>query len=378
MALLTEEQSILRDQARAWCQGQAPVTEFRRMRNSGQPLGFDPALFAEMAEMGWTGVIAPEAHGGSEFGYLGLGLILEETGRTLAASPLLSSGLGAASALILAGTEAQKQQYLTQLVTGASVGTLAIDEGPQHAPFDVALEAKRSGDGYRLNGTKAFVMDGMAADLLIVSARTSGSPGQTDGITLFLVPANTPGVSRTRLELVDSRGAADITFSDVELSGDLVLGDVDTGGPLLEKVLDRVRAGLAAEMLGLGLQAFDMTLGYLKTRVQFDQVIGGFQALQHRAARMFQELELSRSCVEAALAAIDADSPQVPELVALAKAFVGETLYLVSNELIQMHGGIGMTDEHDAGLYLKRARVCEAMYGNRAFHRDRFATMSGY
>jgi len=378
MAVLTEEQSMLRDAARTWVQEKSPVSAFRKMRDSGQPLGYDPAAFAEMAEMGWTGVIIPEEYGGSDFGYLSLGLVLEETGRTLTASPLLSTALAAASALILGGSDAQKEVWLPKIASGEAVGTLAIEEGPHHAPEKVALAAAKSGAGYTLNGKKSFVLEGMAASLFVVSARTSGNPGDKQGITLFLVPADAKGVSRHALKLADSRGAANVSFDNVAVGADAVLGEADKGWDLLEKVLDRARAGLAAEMLGSALQAFETTLDYLKTRVQFGQVIGSFQALQHRAAKMFTDLELARSCVEAALAAIDNDSPDVPELVSLAKAKVGDTLHLVSNEMVQMHGGIGMTDAHDAGFYLKRARAAEATFGGQAYHRDRYARINGY
>ena len=378
MAVLTEEQSMLRDAAKTWTQEKSPVSAFRKMRDSGAPLGYDPAVFAEMAEMGWTGVIIPEEYGGSDFGYLSLGLVLEETGRTLTASPLLATGLAAASALILAGTDAQKEAWLPKIAAGETVGTLAIEEGPHHAPEKVALAATKSGAGYSLSGKKTFVLEGMAAGVFIVSARTSGRSGDKDGITLFVVPADAKGVSRKALKLADSRGAAIVSFENVEVGADAVLGEADKGLALLEKVLDRARAGLSAEMLGSAIQAFDTTLDYLKTRVQFGQVIGSFQALQHRAAKMFTDLELARSCVEAALAAIDNDSPDVPELVSLAKAKVGDTLHLVSNEMVQMHGGIGMTDAHDAGFYLKRARAAEATFGGQAYHRDRYARINGY
>jgi len=375
MAVLSEEQSMLRDSARTWVQEKSPVTAFRKMRDSNAPLGYDPAAFAEMAEMGWTGVIIPEAYGGSEFGYLSLGLILEETGRTLTASPLLSSALAAASAIILGGSEVQKSEYLPSIASGELVATLAVDEGAHHAPEKTALSAKKSGSGYSLTGTKTFVLEGMAAGLLVVSARTSGKAGETDGISLFLVKADGKGVSRKALKLADSRGAANVAFDGAE--GQL-LGEEGKGWLLLEKTLDRARAGLAAEMLGAAIQAFETTLDYLKVRVQFGQVIGSFQALQHRAAKMFTDLELSRSCVEAALQAIDDDSADVPELVSLAKAKMGDTLHLVSNEMVQMHGGIGMTDAHDAGLYLKRARAAETTYGGQAYHRDRYARINGY
>ena len=328
--------------------------------------------------MGWTGVIIPEEYGGSDFGYLSLGLVLEETGRTLTASPLLSTALAAASALILGGSAAQKEAWLPKIAAGETVGTLAIEEGPHHAPEKAALAATKSGAGYSLTGKKTFVLEGMAAGVFVVSARTSGKPGDKDGITLFLVAADAKGLSRKALKLADSRGAAVVSFENVEVGADAVLGEEGKGYPLLEKVLDRARAGLAAEMLGSAIQAFDTTLDYLKTRVQFGQVIGSFQALQHRAAKMFTDLELARSCVEAALAAIDNDSPDVPELVSLAKAKVGDTLHLVSNEMVQMHGGIGMTDAHDAGFYLKRARAAEATFGGQAYHRDRYARINGY
>jgi alkylation response protein AidB-like acyl-CoA dehydrogenase len=362
MAVLSEEQSMLRDAAKSWVQEKSPVTAFRKMRDSGAELGYDAAAWNEMAEMGWAGVIIPEEYGGSNFGYLSLGLVLEELGRTLTASPLLSSGLAAASALILGGSDAQKSEWLPKIAEGTAVGALAIDEGPHHNPEKVAASFSNG----KLTGKKTFVLEGMAANLLIVSAKGA------DGVGLYLVKADDAGVKRTRLALADSRGAANIEFNGAAaepLSG---------GAALVDKVLDRARAGVAAEMLGSALQAFETTLDYLKVRVQFGQVIGSFQALQHRAAKMFTDLELSRSAVEAALAAIDADSPDVPELVSLAKAKMGDTFHLVSNEMVQMHGGIGMTDAHDAGFYLKRARAAEAAFGNQAFHRDRYAKIQGY
>jgi alkylation response protein AidB-like acyl-CoA dehydrogenase len=378
MAVLTEEQSMLRDAARTWTREKSPVSAFRKMRDSSAPLGYDPAAFAEMAEMGWTGVIIPEVYGGSDFGYLSLGLILEETGRTLTASPILATALAGASAIILGGTEAQKEAWLPKIASGELVATLAVDEGAHHKPSHIALAAVKSGAGYSLSGTKTFVLEGMAAGLFVVSARTGGGVGDKEGVSLFLVPADAKGVSRKALKLADSRGAAIVTFDGVEVGADALLGAEGQGWDLLESTLDRARAGLAAEMLGSAVQAFETTLDYLKTRVQFGQVIGAFQALQHRAAKMFTDLELSRSCVEAALTAIDNNSPDVAELVSLAKAKVGDTLHLVSNEMVQMHGGIGMTDAHDAGLYLKRARAAEATFGGQAYHRDRYARLQGF
>ena len=378
MAVLNEEQSMLRDAAKSWVQDKSPVTAFRKMRDSGAELGYDTAAWNEMAEMGWAGVVVPEDFGGSQFGYLSIGLILEELGRTLTASPLTASAVGAASALALGGSDAQKNEWLPKIAAGEVVGALAVDEGAHHAPEKVALKAEKSGSGYKLTGAKTYVIEGYGAGLLVVSARTSGAPGDKDGVSLFLVPGDAQGLVKTRLALADSRGAANIKFDGVEVGAEALLGEEGKGWDVLEKTLDRARAAISAEMLGAAVQAFETTLDYLKVRVQFGQVIGSFQALQHRAAKMFTDLELARSAVEAALAAIDAGSPDVPELVSLAKAKMGDTFHLVSNEMVQMHGGIGMTDAHDAGFYLKRARACEATFGSQSYHRDRYAKIQGY
>jgi alkylation response protein AidB-like acyl-CoA dehydrogenase len=376
MAVLTEEQNILRDGARAWTADRSPVSAFRKLRDAG--LHFDPVVYAQMAEMGWTGVILPEAYGGSDFGFLSLGLVLEELGRNLAASPLLSSAVAAASALLLGGTEAQKRAWLPPIAAGEIVAALAVDEGAHHAPQRVALRAERNGQGWTLTGAKSFVPEGNAADLFVVAARTSGNAGEIAGLTLFLVSGDAAGLTRHTLKLADGRDAARLAFEGVIVDEHAVLGTVDEGWAVLEPTLDRARAALAAEMLGAATQAFETTLDYLKTRTQFGQVIGGFQALQHRAAKMFTEIELTRSSVEAALTAIDDAAADIPVLVSLAKARAGDTLHLVTNEMVQMHGGIGMTDAHDAGLYMKRARACEAMLGSAAYHRDRYATLHGY
>ena len=382
MAVLTEEQTMLRDAAKGWTRDSAPVGALRRLRDGGSRQPYDPATWAEMGAMGWAGVIVPEEHDGSGFGYLGLGLILEETGRNLVASPLLSTALVAASALVLGGSDAQKAAWLPKIAAGEAVATLAIDEGSHHAPLNTALAATGSGNGFTLNGVKTFVVDGDAADLLIVAARTSGAAGDSDGVTLFLVSGDAPGVTRTHLALADSRGAAQIVFNGVEVGAAAVLGEVGKGWAILEPVLDRAYAGLAAEMLGTATAAFEITLDYIKTRTQFGQVIGTFQALQHRAAKLFTDLETTRSCVEAALEAADTHSStgagDTRLLASLAKAKASEVLHLASNEMVQMHGGIGMTDEHDSGLYMKRARVAEALFGSASFHRDRYATLSGF
>lgn len=371
MAVLTEEQSLIQGAAKSWVREQSPISAFRAMRDSGNPLGFDERAWKDQVEMGWSGVIIPEAYGGSDLGFVSFGLILEEMGRTLTATPLLASGLAAASAIILGGDEKQKNKWLPKIADGYLVATLAVDETPRHAPEAPATIAVKQGAAYQITGRKVFVMEGPAADLFIVSAQIDGA----GGVSLFSVRADASGVARQNLKLIDSRGFSNVTFEDAH--GEL-LGVPGGGWPVLDATLDRARAGMAAEMLGAAMQAFEITLDYLKVRVQFGRPIGSFQALQHRAADMLTKLELARSAVEAALQAIDADSAEAPELVSLAKTVMGGALQHVTNEMIQMHGGIGMTDEHDAGFFLKRARVCEAVFGNQAYHRDRYARILGY
>lgn len=379
MSELTEEQIMLRDAAQSWVRQRAPVSALRKLRGIGAAVrGFDPATYAEIAEMGWASVIVPEAHGGADFGYASLGLVLEQLGRTLVASPLLSSALAGASALRLGGTAAQQAQWLPRIADGSAIATLAVDEGARHDPAGIGLRAQADGAGWRLTGSKQPVLHGMAADLLIVAARSAGAPGESGGLTLFLVAADADGVERTGLVEIETRGAAAIDFDDVMLGADAVLGEAGKGAALLDAILDRARIGAAAEMLGAAQEAFDTTLDYLRTRVQFGEIIGTFQALQHRVAALYGEIELTRSAVEAALAALDRDGPDVAELASIAKVLAGETLRLVSAEMIQLHGGIGMTDEHDAGHYYKHARVADMSYGSAAYHRERFATLTGH
>lgn len=378
MAALTEEQTLIREQASAWAIKESPVSRFRALRDAGSGDGYEKAIWDAMVEMGWTGILVPEEYGGSDLGFLTFGLVLEQLGRQLTASPLLPSALAGASALLLGGSAELREALLPKIVDGTAIFTLAVDEGAHHRPESLALAARVSNGGFSLTGAKAGVAEGSTATHFVVAARTSGSPGDDEGISLFLVAAENRGVSRTPLKVVDSRDYADIQFDDVRVESDVLLGSLDEGLPLLQQILDRARAGTAAEMLGTASQAFDMTLEYLKTREQFGKVIGSFQGLGHRAAGLFSAMEQTRSCVEAALQAIDASEKNSAELASLAKCKAGQFLYNMTNELIQMHGGIGMTDEFDAGLYLKRARTLEASYGNRAYHRDRYARLLGF
>lgn len=365
MFTLTDEHRMLQDSARDFVRDKLPVAALRDVRDSKNADGFDRALWAEMAAMGWTGIIVPEAHGGAELGYRGLGLVLEETGRTLAPSPLLSTAMIGATALTHGASDALKTKWLPKIADGSAIVALAVDEGAHHAPHKTKLAAEGIGESVTLKGAKSYVADGQVADLLLVVARGK------DGLVLVAVEADAAGVSRKTLKTVDSRGAADISFDGAK---GVTLGDAK----LVERVLDAARIGLAAEMLGTATQAFEITADYLKTRTQFGQLIGSFQTLQHRAGKMLVDLELTRSCVLAALAALEDDRKDVAELASLAKARASDTLHVVSNEMVQMHGGIGMTDAHDSGLYMKRARVAEALYGGAAFHRDRYASLQGF
>jgi alkylation response protein AidB-like acyl-CoA dehydrogenase len=372
--ILTEEQQMLADAAAAWVADRAPIKSLRALRDD-RTRTHDPALYDEMVAMGWTGILAPVEHGGSAFGMTGLGVVLERLGHNLVASPLIGSALGAISALTLGGTDEQKALWLPGLIDGKTIGTVAVDEAGSRDPHRprASVSPDPSG-GWRLNGIKRPVMNGMSANVAIVSAII---PAQEKQTRLFLVPLSGNGIVRRPLCQIDGLDSAVYRFENVRLAPDALLG-VASGPEFLDEILDRVRAGLAAEMLGMARQAFAITIEYLKTRVQFGQPIGGFQALQHRVADLYAELELARSAVEVALSAVDAQDHERAQLVSLAKCLVGKTLRRITNEMIQLHGGIGMTDEHDAGLYLKRARVADVSFGNVAFHHERYAQLTGH
>lgn len=370
MTTTIEEQAILRDMARDWVTTRAPVLRLRQARDRGDRTT-DPALWRELAEMGWTGALVPEAQGGTDLGFAGMGILIEEAGRTLAAVPLLSAALGGVTALRLTGTGPAQAAWLQRIASGEALVVPAIDGRAAEARPE--LIATPAGAGWRLDGTIAFVADGMAADGFVVPAATVDRAGG-EGLGWFVVPA--ADVGRRAIPTVDSRDHALLDFADVAVLPDGLLGHGDPAP--FDALLDRLRIGLAAEMIGTAQAVFDMTIDYLRTREQFGRPIGAFQALQHRAAHMLVSLELSRAAVEAALAAVDAGDADLPALAALAKAGAAETLNLVSNEAIQLHGGIGMTDEHDAGLFLKRARVAEALYGSASALRRRFAALRGF
>ena len=354
MAVLNEEQEMLRDMAREWTKNEHPVGAWRKVRDAGEP--FDADAWGAMAEMGWAGIIIPEAHGGSDFGWLSLGLVVEELGKSLAASPLIASAL-AASAIALGGSEDQKTEYLPRFASGELIGTLAFDESPRHT----GLTASTSVHDGRLTGTKAFVHEASRAGLFVVLAQ--------DGV--YLVEKG-QGMSLSRRAMVDMRDNAEIDFN-----GAPAHKLADGGSDLAQKILDRARVLTAAEMLGMCQAVFDTTLDYLKQRVQFNQVLSSFQALQHRMADLYTELEIARSAVEGGLQAIDSGFG-VTEAAAVAKATANDALHHISREGVQLHGGIGMTDEYDVGFFLKRARVLEAAWGSSSHLRDAYAEMKAY
>ena len=376
--ILNEEQQSLKDIAREFLQNNAPITHFREIRDTQSELGYDESLWKEMVNLGWSGILIPEEYGGFDFGMVGMGSILEEAGKTLTPSPLFSTGVLGASLLTLGGSDTQKQTYLPQIVEGGLTTALALEEGNRHAPHFIQTEAKKKDGKFVISGSKNFVIDGHSSKLLMVVARTEGSIDDASGITIFLVDPEDQGVEITKTIMVDSRNAANIEFNNVSVSTDNILGEENNGASLLELVLDRAQIAISAEMLGNASQAFDLTLQYLKERKQFGAVIGTFQALQHRAAEMYSELELTKSSIIAACNAVDDNSNDLRRMASLAKFKSGETNHLITNEAVQMHGGVGVTDEYDVGLFMKRARVTEQIFGNSEYHIDRYATLSDY
>ncbi|MGH8388007.1 MAG: acyl-CoA dehydrogenase family protein [Pseudomonas sp.] len=372
----SDEQRLLADSARDFLAARSPVSVQRRLRDEAVVLGFEDQVWRDAVDLGWSAIPFPEAFGGLDFGCKGLGPIFESMGRNLSATPLLSSVVLAGSLVHLAGNSEQQMHWLQAVISGEQRLALAVDEHPRHDPSRIALQAVANDAGYRLHGEKFWVVDGLGADAYVVAARTSGQPGDTQGISLFLVPADAQGLTVSALPLIDSRNSARVQLDQVQVGSEALLGALGEGWGALETALDRGRTCLAAELLGMAEQLFETTLEYLKTRVQFETQIGTFQVLQHRAAQMYINLALSRSALMAALATLDdanLDTRERARLVSLAKWKAGDTAIKVANEAVQMHGGIGVTDELDVGLYLKHVRVAQSCLGDRDFHCERYA-----
>ncbi|WP_353228379.1 acyl-CoA dehydrogenase family protein [Novosphingobium sp.] len=374
----TEDQAMLADTVTGFIGEHGAIKpQLRSLRDAGDAAGYDPALWKQFAEMGLTGILVPEADGGLGLGHVEAGIVLREVGRNLTPSPFLSTAVIGASALVH-GSDDIKGRYLPGILAGDTVLALALDEGAKHRPERIGLRAEKAGNGFRLTGVKSFVVHGPSADALIVAARTAGSDGDDDGITLFAVPRDAAGIGHNAVRLVDSAIASHVRFDGVEVDGGAVIGAIDGGRALLNALLAAGRVGAAAELTGVGSGAFAITTAYLKTRKQFGRLIGEFQGLQHRAAHLYSELEIADAAVIKAQQLLDGGSSQADVMVSVAKAKASRATNLAVREGVQMHGGVGMTDEYDIGLYMKRDRALAEFLGDASYHADRVATLSGY
>lgn len=376
--VLNEQQSMLRESARDFIAQEAPVAHLRQLRDRRHADGASLPLWRQFGYMGFAGTLVPEAMGGLALGQVEVATIMEELGRNLTPSPFWSTTVIGATALRLGAGRSQQQVWLPRVAAGEAVLALAIDEAGKHAPAATQARAQRADAGFVLHGSKTFVVNGHIADALLVVARTDAASQGTDGLGLFLVDPRLPGITVERSWMVDSHNAARIRLDAVEVGPDGVLGEPGRGWEVLDPVLEAGRAAVAAEQVGVADEAFTRTLDYLKARVQFGRRIGEFQALQHRVASLFTQIELARSAVLKAAQALDAGSAQAPLLVAVAKAKAGSVATLAVQEAVQLHGGMGVTDELDLGLFMKRARVLEELLGDHRFHADRVATFNGY
>lgn len=376
--ILTEDQLILRDMAKNFFDEKSPVGRMRALRDSQDETGFTRDLWKEMAELGWIGILFPEAVGGADMGYGELGVILAECGRVLAPEPFVSTVLLGGNAILLGGNEPLQKELLPDVCSGDRILCLAFQEHGRFSPYSIETSATRDGDSFRIRGSKQFVLDGHVANQIVTVARTGGSGAERDGLSLFVVDADASGLSIQRTEMVDGRNAARITFDDVAVDAARALGEIDAGADILDAVFDRATIGLCSEMVGSFEEAFERTLEYLKTREQFGVKIGTFQGLRHRAAEMFGELEFARSVVRDAQSAIDDGRDDIAECASGAKARCSDVANLIGGEAIQMHGGIGMTDEEEIGLFFKRLKAAEFTLGDAIYHRNRFASLRGY
>jgi alkylation response protein AidB-like acyl-CoA dehydrogenase len=376
MSLLTDDEKMLQETAADFLAEEGSIAkELRRWRDGRCEDGFGHALWKQFGELGLTGICIPESHGGLGLGATEAALVLEEVGRNLTPSPFLTTAVVAARSIEGTG---HADRWYPGILSGEAILALGIDESPRHAPEQTALEATRQGNGFLLNGAKQFVIQGASADMIVTAARTGGSPGETEGLTLFAVPRGTAGLDVESVALVDSSTAARLTFDSVQLDADAVIGEVDAGWQLLTRALNAGRAGAAAELVGVASGASAMTLDYLKQRKQFGRFIGEFQALQHRAAHLHSEIEIARAAAFKAAALLDSGDERAELYVSAAKAKAANVASLAVREGVQMHGGIGMTDEHDIGLFMKREAVLGELFGDVYYHRERVATLSGY
>ena len=373
----SEEQQLLRDTARKFLDSVC-TTKFVRERMATAE-AVTPDFWARLAEQGWLGINFPEEDGGSGLGLVDLVVLMEEMGRAVMPGPYLATALLGGAAIREAGTPAQRRQYLPALAEGKLKATLAATEA--NARWDAAgvtMNAQPLRGGYNLSGTKLFVPDAHLADIIVVAARTRDGSTMEDGVSLFLVPKDATGLGIAPMASIDeTRKLCEMRFANVAVPQTALLGGLHEGWPALARVYDGAAVALAAEMCGGAQRVLDLTVDYAKLRETFGKPIGSYQGVKHKCADMLVEVENAKSLTYYAAWAIDEKQPDAPLAVSMAKAYASDASRKVSNAGIQLHGGIGMTWEHDLHLYMKRAKASEVAFGDAAWHRERVATLIG-
>ncbi len=372
----SEEQEMLRKSARDFLAKESPMTYVRQMMEDDR--GFTDAQWKKMADLGWMGLILPEEHGGAGGDFVDMVVVLEEMGRVVLPGPFFSTTILGGVALNDGGSPAQKKELLPRLAGGELRVTLAqLEPNARWDAEGIELEAKRAGGGYALSGTKLFVPDAHTADLLIVAGRAAGSKG-AEGVSLFLVDAKASGVETSLLKTMDqTRKLCEVVLKGVSVPADRVLGEPGQGWKLLERIVDRGKVGLCAEMCGGAERVLEMSVEYAKVREQFGRPIGSFQAIQHKCANMLVEVESSKSATYYAAWAVANDVAEAPLAAAMAKAYCSDAYRHTAGEGIQIHGGIGFTWEHDMHLYFKRAKSSEVTFGDATWNREIVAQLIG-
>jgi alkylation response protein AidB-like acyl-CoA dehydrogenase len=365
----SDEQDELRRTVRAFLEQKSPEAEVRRLMDTAE--GYDAAIWKQMGqELGLQGLAIPEEFGGQGYGWVELGVVLEEMGRALLCAPFFSSAVLAANTLLLSGDDAAKKELLPGIASGETKATVAFTEpSGRWDEAGITLEAKGSGDSFTLNGTKMFVLDGHTADLIIVAARTD------KGVSLFSVGKDAKGLTRTALSTMDqTRKQAKLEFADTPAK---LIGTDGAGWAVMSKVLDLAAVGLAAEQVGGAQKVLEMAVEYAKVRVQFGRPIGSFQAIKHKCADMLLEVESAKSAAYYAMWCASEMNDELPSVASLAKAYCSEAYFHATAENIQIHGGIGFTWEHPAHLYFKRAKSSELLFGDPSYHRELLAQRIG-
>ena len=374
---LTNEHLMLKESTASFIQNEHSFNRLRELKND--QWGYTREIWKKMAELGWMGFMYPEEYGGLGLDFSFAMVLLEEFGKGLLPEPWISSILLGGNIILLGGTESQKNDILTQIVSGDLFITLAYleDDGRYDINFCDTSALSRNG-GFYISGKKIFVLDGCSADKFVVSTRTSGSVQDPDGITLFVVSREADGVEIIPIKTMDGRNACILELRDVSLSDSDIVGELDRGYPLLRDVIDQATAGLCAEMVGGMKASLDMSVSYICEREQFGRPIGAFQALQHKTADMFIQKELAASATYYAIALIDEKTEGVAQAVSLAKAKCSYAYMDITQTASQLFGAFGFTNEADIGFFLKRAKVAEIIFGDVDHHLDRYATLNGY